>query len=65
MMTNRRRVQLPHVIRAPALPSVLLEAMTSTDGKAGARMKTDAATSSQDNKKSGNRSTSQCQPRAV
>ena len=25
-------------IRAPALPSVLLKAMTSTDGKAGARM---------------------------
>ena len=30
----------PHPIRAPALPSVLRGALTSTDGKAGARMKT-------------------------
>ena len=29
----------PHLIRAPALPSVLVMAFNSTDGRAGARMK--------------------------
>ena len=47
----------PHPIRAPALPSVLRVALASTDGKAGAPMKTDIVPSSQENKKSGHGST--------